>query len=218
MRLPLLPLLLLLAGLAAPGVQGVRAGEAVTVCYNYGCLSEDEVLYSEAQMLAVGDLLGDAQSAVHERALLGVAIGWMLGWAGRQTPIAADRGGNMADDGVYGRMDCIDHATTTTRLLRLLERRGALHFHRVLAPVRRARLLIFEHHAAQVAELPPAGGADGTNGAEGAEGADGGSASGAEEARYAVDSWFFDNGQPAVILPLDRWLAGDGPDIGVAYD
>jgi len=202
-------LLLLLAGLAAPGAQ---AGEAVTVCYNYGCLSEGEVLYSEAQLQAVGDLLGDAQSAVHERALLGVAIGWMLGWAGRQTPIAADRGGNFADDGVYGRMDCIDHATTTTRLLRLLERRGALHFHRVLAPVRRARLLIFEHHAAQVAELPPAGG---TNGADSA---DGGSASVAEEARYAVDSWFFDNGQPAVILPLDRWLAGDGPDIGVAYD
>lgn len=211
MRLPLLPLLLLLAGLAALGAQGAQAGEALTVCYNYGCLSEDEVLYSEAQLQAVGDLLGDAQSAVHERALLGVAIGWMLGWAGRQTPIAADRGGNMADDGVYGRMDCIDHATTTTRLLRLLERRGALHFHRVLAPVRRARLLIFEHHAAQVAELPPAGG---TNGADGAEG---GSHSGAEEARYAVDSWFFDNGQPAVVLPLDRWLAGDGPDIGIEY-
>ena len=214
-RPPLLPFLILLAGLGALGGQEVLAGEAVTVCYNYGCLSQDEVLYSEAQLQAVGALLGDAENAVHERALLGVAIGWMLGWAGRQTPIAADRGGNMADDGVYGRMDCIDHATTTTRLLRLLERRGALHFHRVLAPVRRARLLIFEHHAAQVAELPPAGGADGTNGAEGA---DGGTASGAEEARYAVDSWFFDNGQPAVILPLDRWLAGDGPDIGVAYD
>lgn len=201
-RPPLLPFLILLAGLGALGGQEVLAGEAVTVCYNYGCLSQDEVLYSEAQLQAVGALLGDAENAVHERALLGVAIGWMLGWAGRQTPIAADRGGNMADDGVHGRMDCIDHSTTTTRLLHLLERRGALHFHRVLAPVRRARLLIFEHYAAQIAERPAAGG---------------GNADVAEEARYAVDSWFFDNGQPAVVLPLDRWLAGDGPDIGIEY-
>lgn len=202
-RLPLLPFLL--AGLLA---QGAHAGEAVTVCYNYGCLSEDEVLYSETQLQAVGGLLGDAQDAEHERALLGVAIGWMLGWAGRQTPIGADRGGNLADDGVYGRMDCIDHATTTTRLLRLLERRGELRFHRVLAPARRARLLIFEHYAAQIAELTAAGGKGPEAGLEGA----------LAGARYVVDSWFFDNGQPAVILPLDRWLAGDGPNIGIAYD
>jgi hypothetical protein len=30
---------------------------------------------------------------------------------------------------------------------------------------------------------------------------------------YAVDSWFFDNGRPAAVLPLDDWLAGKTPDV-----
>lgn len=186
----------------------VQADETVRVCYNYGCMVEDEVRFSEDRLQSIARSLGEAQSAVQERALLGMAVGRLLGWAGGQTPIAADRGGNYADDGVHGRMDCIDHSTTTTRLLHLLERRGWLRFHRVLEPVRRARLLIFEHYAAQIAE-------DG----EGRECRDGKEGAAPEYgARYVVDSWFFDNGQPAVVMSLENWLAGEGPDIGVAYE
>jgi len=181
--------LLLLLGSAA-----ALAGETVSICYNYGCLSEDEVLYSDAQLQRIGRLLGDAPDALHERALLGVAVGWLLGWAGQQSPISADRGGNYDDGGVYGRMDCIDHSTSTTRLLRLLERRGWLRFHRVLEPAKRTRLLLFQHFAAQIEEVSVADDAS-------------------APARYAVDSWFFDNGQPAVVMPLERWLAGESPDL-----
>lgn len=177
--------------LACVASASASASEAVSVCYNYGCLSEDDVLYSGAQLSRVQRLLDDGRSAVHERALLGVAVGWMLGWAGRQTPISADRGGNYADDGVYGRMDCIDHATTTTRLLRLFERRGWLRFHRVVEPALRTNFLIFDHYSAQIEEV---------------ESSD-------EAGRYVVDSWFFDNGQPAVVMPLQGWLAGEGPDV-----
>jgi hypothetical protein len=184
----LIALLLVLAGSAA-------ANEALSVCYNYGCLSEDEVLYSDAQLLHLQELLADAHGAVHERALIGVAIGWMLGWAGQQTPISADRGGNFADDGVYGRMDCIDHSTTTTRLLRLMERRGWLRFHRVLEPALRKHFLLFDHFSAQIEEIEKV------------------APDGDEVARYVVDSWFFDNGLPAVVIPLENWLAGEGPDV-----
>ncbi|MGL5632677.1 MAG: hypothetical protein ACRDD3_09965, partial [Azovibrio sp.] len=31
--------------------------------------------------------------------------------------------------------------------------------------------------------------------------------------RYVVDSWFVDNGKPAVILPLAAWMQGEGPDV-----
>ena len=34
-----------------------------------------------------------------------------------------------------------------------------------------------------------------------------------EPRRFAVDSWFVDNGQPAVILPLEEWKKGAGPDV-----
>lgn len=182
---------------------GALAGATVEVCYNYACLSQDTVLYSDAQLRRVEDLLEDAGNATRERALLGVAIGWMLAWAGQQTPIAADRGGNLADDGVYGRMDCIDHATTTTRLLRLLEARGALRFHRVLETVKRTRWLMFEHYSAQIGERVLA--EDELDVDEAYE-------------RYVVDSWFVDNGQPAVVMPLENWRAGEAPEFGENYE
>lgn len=189
-------LLWLLLGCAAPGAMA----ETVRICYNYGCLAEAEVHYAAHQLDQVRALLGTAQSAADEREKLSLAVGWLLGWAGEQTPISADRGGNYADQAVYGRMDCIDHSTTTTRLLRLLEARGWLRFHRVLEVVQRTRYLFEVHYSAQIEELEdPAG----------ERAAAGGSA------RHVVDSWFRDNGQPAVVMALPDWLAGAGEVEGV---
>lgn len=169
------------------------AGERLSVCFNYGCLSQAEADFSDAQLAELGRLLAAPGSAAQEREALAVAVGRLLGWAGQETPIGADRGGNFFDAGVYGKMDCIDHAKTTTRLLEMIERRGLLHYHRVLAPVLRRRLLIFEHNAAQIEEIDA-------------------HVSSGDEARYVVDSWFFDNGQPAVVMPLALWQSGESPN------
>jgi hypothetical protein len=176
----------------------------VKVCYEYGCLVEQEVDYAADQLAQVRGLLGAAGNAAEERDRLSQAVGWLLGWAGQQTPIAADRGGNVADAGVYGRMDCIDHATTTTRLLRLLESRGWLQFHRVLEPVRRIRYLVAVHFSAQIEELAPAPEEPQPLAAEQDDAA--------EPVRFVVDSWFRDNGQPVVILPLANWRDGEGEE------
>jgi hypothetical protein len=93
-------------------------------------------------------------------------------------------------------MDCIDHATTATRLLRLMERRGLLRFHRVAEPVRRHRFLIFQHDAARIEEIESGDAKD----------ADG------KAPAFVVDSWFFDNGRPAAVMPLIDWMAGGTPD------
>lgn len=178
--------LLLLCALTA------AADEKVSICYNYGCIAQAEIVYSDRQLNELGSLLASTHDAAQERAALGEAVGIMLGWAGEQSPIKADRGGNHADDGVNGRMDCIDHSLTTSRLLLLIERRGWLHYHRVLESVLRRRFLIFEHYSAQIEEVMPAKAGD-------------------RPERYVVDSWFFDNGQPAVVMPLARWLAGESP-------
>jgi hypothetical protein len=170
------------------------ADEKISICYNYGCIAQAEIVYSDQQLRELSLLLASAHDAAQERAVLGAAVGRLLGWAGEQSPIKADRGGNYADDGVNGRMDCIDHSMTTTRLLRLIERRGGLRYHRVLERVLRRRFLIFEHYSAQIEEVMPA-------------------KVGELPARYVVDSWFFDNGQPAAVMPLARWLAGEGPNV-----
>ena len=177
--------MLLLCALSA------QAEQRVTVCFNYGCFTQAEVIYDDQQLRELGQILTPARDASAERAAIAIAIGRLLGWAGGQAPIVADRGGNYADDGVYGKMDCIDHSTTTTRLLQLIDGQGLLRFHRVLEPALRSRFLIFEHYSALVEEV------EATEPAAGR--------------RYVVDSWFFDNGEPAVVMPLARWQAGESP-------
>ena len=106
--------LLVLAGLSASGA--AVADARVAICFNYGCLAEAEVVFSEAQLGEVAVSLGRAESAVEERAILGQVMGRLYRWAGTQSPISADRPGDFLDDGVHGMMDCIDHAESTTRL------------------------------------------------------------------------------------------------------
>ena len=170
---------------------GAQAEQRVKVCFNFGCLTQAEVVYDDQQLRELGQLLVPVQSAADERAALGVAVGRLLGWAGAQSPVFADRGGNYDDEGVYGKMDCIDHSTTTTRLLRMIDAQGWLHYHRVLEPALRSRFVIFEHYSALIEEVDAATPED--------------------ERRYVVDSWFFDNGQPAVVMPLAQWQAGEYP-------
>jgi hypothetical protein len=88
-------------------------------------------------------------------------------------------------------MDCIDHSTSTTRLLKLLEARGSLRWHQVLEPEVRNWALVFPAHWSAAIEEKTGG----------------------EAQRFVVDSWFVDNGQPAVILPLAEWKEGAGPDV-----
>jgi hypothetical protein len=185
------PLLLLLACTAA------SATETVDVCFNYGCAAEERVHFSEARLAWVREMLATANSSERERALLALVVGQLYGWAAEQTPVGNDKAGNYADGGMPGQMDCIDHSTTTTRLLRMIEERGWLRFHRVLDPIRRS-LLVSQHFSAAIEDL-----GDGISVIR----AD------ARSRSWAVDSWYADNGRPAWIAPFDKWKRDDGPDI-----
>jgi len=179
----LLRALALLAG----GLSLAAAADTVDICYNYGCQEQAAVEFSPTQLAALGEQLGRAADASSERVLLSQAIGRMYRIAGAQTPIWHDKGGNSEDDEVEGRMDCIDHSTTTTRFLELLEGKGWLHFHRVLPRQMRRRGLIFNHWTAAILDE--------------------------DDEEFAVDSWFYDHGEGAAILPFEEWLAGHDPEI-----
>lgn len=196
-----LALLFLLAGGAA------SADESVTVCYNYGCVSEATARFSEPQLRTLTRKLRATRSAAEERKTVADVIGQLYEWAGQQTPISADRGGNTPDEGVNGAMDCIDHSTTSTRFLKMLERRRLLKYHEVEDVVRRRRFVLFEHYSAVIKERPQAL-PQKTDDERNAE------FSAASKPRlYVVDSWFVNNGEPAVILPLDDWMQGAGPNV-----
>ena len=174
----------LLGALAFAGL--VRA-EQVTICYNYGCYAQTQVNYSEAQLDSLRRLLAAAGDAAAERAAISVAIGRMYAIAGEQTPVWRDKGGNYADGGENGQMDCIDHSTDTTAFLKLLDARGWLRFHQVLEPLMRRRFIVAVHWTARVRDRET-------------------------QRDYAVDSWYFDNGHAAAVLPIEEWRAGRTPD------
>ena len=195
----------------------------VSICYNYGCKQQEDVRYPASTLDRLGRRLAAARSAAEERALIAEALGRLYRVAATQTPVGADRSGNFLDAGADGRMDCIDHSTSTTRLLQLLEARGGVRFHRVVEPARRTSV-IFQHFSAVIEELslaerlerlPPGEALAGCNCTEDGlviEGPDGADVARPGE-RYAVDSWFVDNGEPAVVLPLAEWLNGGGPNV-----
>ena len=164
------------------------AADEVTICYNYDCAAKADVKISDKQLLQIKQLFIQLPDSQAERTAISQAIGLFETFSGEQTPTSQDKGGNVNDDGVNGRMDCIDHSTNTTAYLRLLEKRGLLKFHRVLAPVKRAPLLLNPHWGALIEEID-------------------------NMHDFVVDSWFFDNGHPAMIFELDDWLKGASPHV-----
>ncbi|WP_295008128.1 hypothetical protein [uncultured Dechloromonas sp.] len=171
---------------------GLFADESVRICHGYGCEHQVAVRYTEGQLGQVRRMLFAAADPAGERGVLAVAVGRLYEWGGEQSDIRNDRGGNFDDDNVSGKMDCIDHSTSTTRLLQLLARRGYLRWHRVLEPESRNFAgLVPVHWSAVIEEKSQEG----------------------EPRRYVVDSWFVDNGKPAVVLPLEDWKKGAGPDV-----
>ena len=193
----------------------LAADELVPICHGYGCQATAEIRYTEGQLAGIRRMLFAAKDAEGEREALSMALGEFYRWAGEQSDVHNDKGGNYADEGVSGRMDCIDHSTSTTRLLRLLERRGYLRWHRVIEPVERNVIgVLFIHYSAVIEEVGrPGGRLAKAEAAVANEGEEAVGESVGEPARFAVDSWFVDNGQPAVILPLEDWKKGAGPDV-----
>jgi hypothetical protein len=160
------------------------ADETARVCYNYGCSAEVTVSFPEARLLQLAGLLETAHDAAAERELIGIVIGRMHAIAGAQSPIWADRGGDIEDEDVEGRMDCLDHSVTTSNFLAVLERRGMLRFHQMRPPLQRG--MFWQHWSARIAEK-------------------------SSPQEYLVDSWFYDNGRPAVVIDRKTWVAGADP-------
>lgn len=175
-------LLFLLLACSSLGV----AADELTICYNYGCAVKATVVFSDMQLFQLGALFNKLSSAEAERTSITQAIGLLETFSGKQTPTHNDRGGNADDDGIDGRMDCIDHSHNSTAYLHLMANHGWLKFHRVLEPVRRAPFIVNDHWAARIQEKQ-----------------------GGQE--FIIDSWFFDNGHPAALFTLDDWLNGASP-------
>lgn len=160
-----------------------------SICYDHSCTRIDTVsINKEEWRRAMAPLSGIARSASEERAAIADSIALFEEIIGEHLGTSADRGGNLAGFGRPKQLDCIDESTNTSTYLRMLELHGLLKYHAVMERSTRFGIFIGMPHTTAVIREHATG------------------------VRYAVDSWFFDNGQSPYIVELDAWKSGADPE------
>ena len=162
--------------------------EKFSVCLNHSCETVVTQALSRADWQQVSaPLQSAAPTAAVERQAIGRALAIMEQIVGSLTGTGLDRGGNLRGFGLQGQMDCIDESTNASTYLYLLESTGLLRHHTLEDRSTRFGLFVGMPHTTAVIRETASG------------------------QRYAVDSWFFDNGQPPAIGELSAWKAGWRP-------
>lgn len=168
--------LLLLFSLSAP----LAAAPYFVQCYDFGCKSTQELHFSEKNWQEISNLFTRTELDLEqEKQAIRQAVALMERISGELSGTYLDKGGNYPGYDIERQMDCIDESTNTFQYLLALEELKLLKWHRVDLKQRRMVWLV-THWTATISEL-------GNN------------------ARFAVDSWYRDNGELPYIQPLDDW-------------
>ena len=159
------------------------------ICQGGGCAQNDKTSLSEAEWQLVSTLFVPAPTnAQAEREQIALAIGLLEEIVGQKIGTSNDRAGTFDNSDYQGQQDCNDEAINSTTYIRLLKQNGLMQFHAI--EDMRTRNFFFTgwpHTTAVVREIETA-------------------------ERYAVDSWFYDNGHAATIVPLVVWKANYQPE------
>ena len=163
--------------------------EGLDVCFGGGCAETRHVSISSlewAQIVAIFATKagGDADKAALERTQIADAIGKLEMIVGAKIGTLGDRAGTFNNSKYPGQLDCNDEAINTTTYIHLMQNYGLIQLHE--AEDTRTRNFFFNgwpHSTAVIHEK-------------------------ASGEQFAVDSWFYDNGVPATIVPFKLWKSG----------
>jgi hypothetical protein len=164
--------------------------KAFSVCYRHSCAQVDVIGLSEPQWQGVRALFPEpAYSAEQERQRIAEAIAYLEREVGPIIHTEHDKRGNI--EGFMGdgnQLDCVDESSNSTTYLTLIEQDGLLHWYRTDERATRGFLIFggWPHTTATIRDRHSG-------------------------ERWAVDSWFHDNGEPPEILPLAKWRDGWSP-------
>ena len=161
-----------------------------SICHGHTCRFIAAAGFSVSEWQSIETAFaGGFASAARERDLLPRIIGMMETIVGAQTGTGGDLAENHTRHGESGQMDCIDESSNTLTYLTLLDDAQLLRWHRVGTRLNRgpySLVMQAPHSAAEMIER-----ATGT--------------------RYAVDSWFGANGEPAMVVSQAAWSRGYRP-------
>lgn len=163
--------------------------DGLDVCFGGGCAEIRHVSLNDEEWQRVAAIFVDSSvdaqvSAVKERKQIADAIGVFETIVGVKTGTTGDRAGTFNNADFSGQLDCNDEAINSTTYMHLMHKYGLIKLHDI--EDMRTRNFFFTgwpHTTAVIRET-------------------------ASGRRYAVDSWFYDNGMPATIVPFDAWKSG----------
>ena len=167
---------------------GTPSLNAFEICQGGGCVEVSQLNLSQAEWQPISQIFSSkAQNASQERAQIAKAIGALESVVGVKIGTTSDRAGTFDNSNYQGQLDCNDEAINTTTYMRLLKQNGLMQHHEIEDT--RTRNFFFTgwpHTTAVIHDIKTG-------------------------ERYAVDSWFYDNGAPAVIVPFAEWKANYEP-------
>ena len=173
--------LLLLALSAIPLPGQTEPKNSLTICKDFGCKSTQTVALSKQHWQRIAAHFSTPPiTPEKERDAIARAIAEFESIVGPLTNTEQEKGGNVDGYGLPGQMDCIDESTNTTSYLHAIERNGFLRWH-ITGKRAFRRPFIFDQHWTATIEQVDTG------------------------SRWAVDSWFLDNGYRPYVQAIDRW-------------
>ena len=158
------------------------------VCRSYGCAKIDMQSLSKKDISNIKNIFKTNNNTEKEIQSIKKYIAFMEREIGARTGTSEDVGGTYTRLGPW-QQDCVDESTNTTTYLILADQLNLLKFHDVLALTSRAPILSgrLGPHRTAVIQNKDTG------------------------EKFAVDSWFHDNGIEPEIVPLDDWRWGWHP-------
>jgi hypothetical protein len=168
--------------------------EGFDMCYGGGCAAMARISLSAEEWQRVVQIFTPMpENPAAERLAISHALGEMEHMVGGKTGTSVDKAGTFGVWGKPGQLDCNDEAANSTAYMKLMLKEGLIRFHDVMDTKRRGFFLNgWPHTTAAILDR-------------------------ASGERFAVDSWFYDNGHPAVIVPLEQWKSGWKPENSPAH-
>ncbi|MET0015261.1 MAG: hypothetical protein ABW088_16545 [Sedimenticola sp.] len=155
-------------------------GKKFQACTDYHCDIVKPVSLSPPQWEQVRQKLRHKISPHDEREQIRQAVALLETLVGNQVGTRGDLARNNGEGSHPGQLDCIAESLNTTTYLKLMEDDGLLQWHQVLERKKRSIGFFAVHWTAVIREK-------------------------ASRQKYAVDSWFLENGKPPVIQTIEEW-------------